>query len=46
MEEEEVDVSFFAARDLKSAVNSSKLLEEHEKITKGVIQTRFPVRSF
>ncbi len=40
--EDDVDINFFAARDLKAAINSKRLLEEHERLTKGVIQTRFP----
>ena len=37
-----VETSFFEAREMASAVNSSKLLEEHKVVTGGKVRTRFP----
>jgi glutaminyl-tRNA synthetase len=38
----EVTTSMFQARELKSAVNTPELIAEHNKITGGVLRTRFP----
>jgi len=40
--QETVEVSQLVARELASAVNTPKLLEEHAKVTNGFTRTRFP----
>ena len=42
MHETTVEVSQLVARELASAVNTPKLLEEHAKVTNGFTRTRFP----
>lgn len=37
-----VEVNHLVARELASAINTPKLLEEHTKITNGFTRTRFP----
>ena len=39
---ESKDPEEFEARNLKSAINSAQLIEEHKKITNNKIRTRFP----
>ncbi|KAK8795544.1 hypothetical protein WA158_000201 [Blastocystis sp. Blastoise] len=41
-EEPKREIDAFEARDLASAKNSEKLIEEHLKVTGGKIRTRFP----
>jgi len=36
------NIAKYVARDLGSAVNTSKLIEEHLKVTNGKVFTRFP----